>query len=96
MSTVRHGRFEWDATKAASNLRKHRVSFEEAAGCFLDPHGLDLADRVHPDRLVLIAYSVASRMLTVVYAERAEGAILRLISARRATAHEKALYEDEP
>lgn len=54
MSTVRHGRFAWDAAKAASNLRKHRVSFEEAAGCFLDPHGLDLADRVHPrfDRLL--------------------------------------------
>jgi uncharacterized DUF497 family protein len=92
--TVRHGHFEWDTAKARANQRKHGVSFEEAATCFLDPYGLDVGDLVHAERLVLIAYAKTSRILTVVYAERGDGAILRLISARRATAHEKALYED--
>jgi uncharacterized protein len=72
MSTVRHGHFEWDPVKAAANVKKHRVSFEEAAGRFLDPHALELADRVRPDRIVLIGYSKDSRVLTVVYAEREE------------------------
>jgi uncharacterized DUF497 family protein len=54
-----------------------------------------LADIVHSDHIVLIAYSKASRMLMVVYAERDDGAIIRIISARRATAHEKALHEEE-
>ena len=96
MSTRRIEHFEWDSEKAASNLRKHRVSFDEAMGCFLDPHGLDLEDLAHPDRIVLIAYSRASRILAVVYAERMERAIIRIISARRATRHEKKLYQDKP
>lgn len=95
LSTIRIGNFEWDSVKAASNVRKHGVTFDEAASCFLDPHGQDLADRVHPDRFVLIAYSASSRALAVVYAERAEHAIIRIISARKATPHEKALYQDE-
>ena len=96
MATVRLGDFEWDAEKARSNAKKHGVTFTAAMLCFLDPHGIDLADSSNPDRIVLIAVSRAHRILCVIYAERRDGAILRIISARRATRHEKKIYEQEP
>lgn len=96
MATVRFGDFEWDEEKARQNAKKHGVTFTEAMLCFLDAHGVDLADAIHPDRLILIAISRANRILCVVYAERRNGAILRIISARRATRHEKKIYEQEP
>lgn len=95
MATVRIGDFEWDDEKARQNAKKHGVTFTEAMLCFLDPLGVDLADAVHPDRIVLVAISRAHRILCVVYAERRDGAILRIISARRATRHEKKIYEQE-
>ena len=95
MTTRRAGNFEWDEVKAAANFRKHGVTFDEAADCFLDPHGLDLADNLDPDRLLLIGYSRRGRILLVVYAERQPGAIIRIISARRATRHEKKLYQND-
>ena len=76
MTTVRLGDFEWDGRKAATNERKHGVTFVEAMECFLDPHGVELADKQYAERIVLIAVSRAHRILCVVYAERAEGAIL--------------------
>lgn len=94
MSTIRVGEFEWDSNKAASNARKHGVTFIEAMECFLDPHGVDFADKTHPERLMLIGISRANMVLFVVYAERREGAILRIISARRATRHEKEIYSE--
>jgi uncharacterized protein len=54
---------EWDPQKAASNTRKHGISFHEAVTCFADPSGLLLEDEVHPSRLVLIAVSEKSRVL---------------------------------
>lgn len=96
MATVRFGDVEWDDAKAAANERKHRISFVEAMECFLDPHGVELADARFPDRVALIAVSRAHRILCVVYAERGEDAILRIISARCATRHEKKFYQDEP
>lgn len=96
MATVRIGDVEWDDVKAAANEKKHRVSFIEAMECFLDPHGVELADPRFPERVLLIAVSRAHRILCVVYAERGEGAILRIISARRATRHEKKFYENDP
>ena len=94
MSTVQVGEFEWDSAKATLNVKKHGVTFGEAMECFLDPLGVDIADPAHPKRFLLIAVSSANRMLCVVYAERLDGAILRLISARRATSHEKTIYQD--
>jgi len=96
MSLVQVGEFEWASAKATTNRKKHGVTFGEAMECFLDPHGIDLADPNRPDRIILIAISSASRILCVVYAERLEGAILRIISARRATRHEKKIYQDRP
>lgn len=54
MTTLRLGDFEWDEAKARANLRKHGVSFSEAATCFLDPEAFTAPDKDYPDRFVLI------------------------------------------
>jgi uncharacterized protein len=93
MATVAFGDFEWDDVKAAQNLAKHGVSFVDASYAFLDDSSLDLADESHPDRLILVGMSLTSGLLYVVYMERAGGDILRIISARKATKHERRRYE---
>ena len=87
-------RFEWSSRKAASNLRKHGVSFEEAATAFEDELGAYYPDTLHPERFVLIGYSENARLLYVVYAEVIRDAI-RIISARKATRREKEHYEND-
>ena len=87
-------RFTWDARKAAANLRKHGVSFPEAATAFDDELGAYYPDAVHDDRFVLIGYSQRARLLYVVHAEVQQD-VIRIISARRATAHERARYEND-
>ena len=86
--------FVWDARKAASNLRKHGVSFEEASSAFDDPLAAYYADKLHDLRFVLIGFSRKQRLLYVVHAEVGLDAI-RIISARKATRHEKARYEKD-
>jgi uncharacterized DUF497 family protein len=84
----------WDERKAAGNLRKHGVSFEEASSAFEDELGAYYPDRLHDDRFVLIGYSRRQRVLYVVFAEVQRDAI-RIISARKATRHEKTRYEND-
>ena len=86
--------FSWDERKAASNLRKHGVSFDEAATVFADPLALHIEDTVDPRRTLLLGASVRNRLLLVVHAELDESTI-RIISARRATLHERRRYEEE-
>jgi uncharacterized protein len=95
VTTVRIGdmRFEWDAEKAAGNVAKHRVTFDEAATVFADPHALDAADFDDPDRLVIVGISRASRVLFVVYAERVDRATIRIITARKASPTQRKRYE---
>jgi len=86
--------YEWDTEKAASNLRKHRVSFAEAASVFLDRSALTFPDPDHSDeeeREIVIGLSSRQRVLFVSLCER--GDRIRVISARKATAREKAQYE---
>lgn len=85
---------EWEPQKAASNKRKHGVSFQEAVTCFADPSGLLLEDEVHPERLALIGVSEKSRVLYTVFAELADD-VVRIITARKATTHERRRYEEE-
>jgi uncharacterized DUF497 family protein len=88
--------FEWDPQKAAANLAKHKVSFEDAATVFGDPLGGIVADPRHSSgeqRFVLIGLSRVRRLLAVMYAERGGGAI-RIISARPATRRERRSYEE--
>ena len=85
--------FEWDPAKAASNKRKHGVSFEEALTCFHDPLALLLEDRGHAERLVLVGVSTRSRVVFTVFAEL-DADRIRIISARRATRQERSRYEE--
>ena len=87
--------FEWDPRKAASNLAKHRVSFEEAATVFGDPLGRIVSDPRHSageERLALLGISEERRLLSVMYVDRADA--IRIISARIATRHERRDYEE--
>lgn len=87
-------RFTWNARKAASNLKKHGVSFTEAATAFDDELAAYYPDTLHEDRFILIGHSRRLRLLYVVHAEVQHDAI-RIISARKATSHEKARYEND-
>jgi uncharacterized protein len=87
-------RFEWDPQKAARNLAKHGVSFEEAATVFGDPLGRITSDPRHSvdeERFVLLGLSRRQRLLAVMFAERGEA--IRVISARRAIPRERRDYE---
>jgi uncharacterized DUF497 family protein len=86
-------RFAWDPKKAASNLEKHRVSFEEAASVFADPLAAMLEDALDPERAILVGQSEKHRVLLVVFVEQTED-MIRIISARRATSHERKHYEE--
>ena len=83
---------EFDPRKAVANLRKHRVSFEEAAGCLLDAHALVMEDErsENESRWILVGMSPRARLLTVVYTLRDDNQ--RLISARKATTKERKSY----
>lgn len=87
-------RFEWDPKKAQENGRKHDVTFEEAAECFADEAALCLEDSTHPGRTVLIGVARSSRLLFTVYVLRELGDVIRIISARKATRKERAIYEE--
>jgi hypothetical protein len=87
--------FEWDPQKAAANLAKHKVSFEEAATVFADPLGGIVTDPRHSsgeERFALLGLSQERRLLTVMYVER--GGAVRIISARPATRPERRNYEE--
>jgi uncharacterized protein len=86
-------RFTWDVAKASSNLKKHGVSFDEAASAFVDPLALVSEDVMHPERSALVGLSKKQRILVAVFVEHAEDSI-RIISARRATSHERRRYEE--
>jgi uncharacterized DUF497 family protein len=86
--------FSWDERKAASNLKKHGVSFGEAATVFADPLALAIEDLAQPERKLLLGMSIRQRLLLVVHIEVDE-ATIRIISARRGTSHERRRYEEE-
>jgi uncharacterized DUF497 family protein len=87
--------FEWDLEKAADNLKKHGVSFEEAESVFLDPLAM-----VHPDpdhstdesRAIIIGQSSRGHLLLVSFTDR--GSTIRIISARSTTRRERLDYEE--
>jgi uncharacterized DUF497 family protein len=88
-------RFSWDPEKAASNLRKHGVTFGEAQTVFGDTLTLDIDDPTHSQderRFVIMGLSERQRLLVVVYTER-DPETIRIISARLAQARERRFYE---
>lgn len=95
MATVIHeGDFEWDDAKAAGNLAKHGVTFEEAVTAVVDPDAVFSEDPANPGRFVVIGMSARPRLLVVVHVER--GTRDRIISARVATAIEEPTYTQGP
>jgi uncharacterized DUF497 family protein len=85
----------WDRRKARSNLLKHGVSFEEAQTVFLDESARLIDDPDHSedeDRFLLLGYSFQARCLIVGHCYRQSDSVIRLISARRATAQEEEVY----
>jgi hypothetical protein len=89
-------RFEWDRKKANRNRKKHGVSFDEAVTVFYDPFAATVDDPDHSieeERLITIGFSARGRLMVVSHTER-QG-VVRIISARRATAHERKRHEAE-
>ncbi|EHQ53743.1 hypothetical protein ECTPHS_13833 [Ectothiorhodospira sp. PHS-1] len=89
-------KFEWSETKAVSNLQKHGVSFEEASTVFADFLSITVDDPFHPStesRFVTAGMSERRRLLVVVHKD--QGSVIRLISARVATARERKRYEGD-
>ena len=88
-------RIEWDPKKARSNLRKHGISFEEAATAVSDPMattGPDPDHSVTEDRYITFGVSARGRLLVVAHTEEHE--TIRIISARLASKGERKLYEE--
>ncbi len=88
-------RFEWDERKNVHNQRTHGVSFGEAETVFVDDQALLLDDPDHSSRearFILLGLRAAVRALVVCHCDRASGNVIRLISARKATATERKRY----
>lgn len=88
--------FEWDPRKAATNLRKHGVSFTEAGTVFGDELAITVPDPDHSDqedRFITIGWSNRRRLLMVSHTDRSDH--IRIISARELTRNERKAYEEE-
>lgn len=87
--------FEWDDRKAVANLRKHGVSFEEAKSVFVDERAKLIDDPDHSEdegRFILLGLSSALRLLLVCHCYRGAGNVIRIVSARKASAKESKFY----
>ncbi len=88
--------YEWNEEKAAANLSKHGVAFDEAKSVFEDPLHVDFYDPDHSyneQRFIMVGQSTQGRLLIVSYTER--GDVIRLIGAREATRRERRDYEED-
>ncbi len=88
--------FEWDPTKAAANLKKHRISFEEARSVFFDEFAIQYFDEAHStneERFLMLGMSSGAKLLIACHCEREQDEIIRIISARKATKRESAFYQ---
>ena len=90
--------FDWDANKEKENIRKHRVTFEEAAQAFEDENAVDIFDELNSDneiRYQIVALS-PFRLLFVAYTVRQDESeeTYRIISARKANAKQERIYNE--
>ena len=88
-------KFDWDEKKAATNVQKHGVTFDEAATVFYDPLAVIFNDEIHSEgerREIIIGHDAQNCLLLVCFTERAE--VIRIISARPATKRERKDYEE--
>ncbi|OHB35346.1 MAG: hypothetical protein A2099_06830 [Planctomycetes bacterium GWF2_39_10] len=87
--------FEWDEVKAKSNLKKHKVSFEEGKTIFNDPFLFTFPDNAHStneERFINIGISASGHILVLTHTERKDK--IRIINCRKATARERRFYEE--
>ena len=87
-------RFEWNFSKAETNIKKHGVPFEEAVTVFDDPMFITFIDQEHSydeDRYITIGLSNSARLLMIAHTDRS--GLIRVISARKATKKEQLFYE---
>lgn len=90
-------KFDWDSEKNISNFKKHGVWFEEAQTVWSDERSVEFFDPEHSteeDRFMRIGHSTSHKLLLVVFCEKESGAIVRIISARKATSTERKQYEE--
>ena len=81
-------KFEWDPPKAAANLKKNQVSFDEARPVFYDEFAVQFFDGEHSsdeDRFLMLGMRAGAKLLLVCHCEREQGEVIRIISARKAT-----------
>ena len=87
--------FTWDEAKAAINLQKHKVSFEEAQTVFYDERALVIDDPEHSqdeERFIILGMSAKANLLIVCHCYRSADSMIRIISARKATKTESSYY----
>ncbi len=87
--------FAWDPRKDRANRQKHGVSFAEASTVFFDDNAVQFYDEEHStdeDRFIMLGMSLRGRLLVVCHCERESGRVIRIISARKATARESRYY----
>ena len=88
--------FEWDENKYATNQKKHKISFEEAKSVFYDEHAKYRDDPDHSEgeeRFIILGLSKKANLLVVCHCYRASETIIRIYSARKATAAETRQYD---
>ena len=91
-------RFDWDPSKATSNAKKHKVTFEMAKTVFYDDFAMQFFDEEHSlgeERFLLLGMSSDAKLLLVCHCEREDGDVIRIISARKATTSEAQNYRGE-
>jgi uncharacterized DUF497 family protein len=88
-------KFDWNAVKAAANIKKHGVSFEEAKSVFFDDFAVQFFDQENSEteeRFLMLGMSNETKLLIVCHCERDDGNAIRVISARKATKNESKHY----
>ena len=88
-------RFEWDENKNTTNRKKHNISFEEAQTAFYDENALLIDDPDHSaeeERFILLGFSLRANLLVGCHCYRQSESVIRIISARKATANEERAY----
>lgn len=89
--------FDWDESKNRSNFKKHEIWFEEALTLWCDSTAIEFFDPEHSekeDRFIRVGRSDKNRFLLVIFCDRAEESVIRIISARKATSQEVKTYEE--
>lgn len=89
--------FEWDNAKAVLNLRKHGVAFEDAAQVFMDTRRIEMLDDradYGEDRWLTIGQAGVALLVVVHVVRGIDGAVIRIVSARKANASERGYYHE--